>query len=238
MLVLRHLGWLTALRHAMRQPRRWEVANEHRTNREWNHSLNTPERLSKLEEEMCGLLPKDEEQRVLARTNRPAAILFEQSRHLRELEQRGLIWEFAFLEMQSTLQELFELQGRSERIKNFPYPRQYATLGFHFVRLFLVFIPFAAVPEFARIGDTLEAGGQGLGHLFVWLAVPFSVVMSWMFHAMERIGRVGENPFEGTPNDIPISTMARGIEIDLRELLGQPPGEIPGPLPEVRNVQM
>ena len=55
---------------------------------------------------------------------------------------------------------------------------------------------------------------------------------------MERIGRVGENPFEGSANDVPISTMARGIELDLREMLGEGPNCIPDPHPEFRDVQM
>jgi putative membrane protein len=47
---------------------------------------------------------------------------------------------------------------------------------------------------------------------------------------MERIGRVSENPFEGTPNDVPITTIARGIEIDLREMIDQDPSNIPAPI--------
>ena len=62
---------------------------------------------------------------------------------------------------------------------------------------------------------------------FIWFAIPFSVMVSWVFHTMERIGRTGENPFEGTANDVPISTIARGIEIDLRENLDENKNEIP-----------
>ena len=57
-----------------------------------------------------------------------------------------------------------------------------------------------------------------------------------MFHTMERIGRVGENPFEGSANDVPISSISRGIEIDLRQQFEQ--DAIPEPLPELHNVQM
>ena len=55
---------------------------------------------------------------------------------------------------------------------------------------------------------------------------------------MERIGRVGENPFEGSPNDVPISTISRGIEIDLRQLLDEDHDTIPKQFPEQYNVQM
>lgn len=237
-LVHRHLAWLTALRHAMRQPRPWETFEEHRTNREWSREAHIPERVFTLDEELLQTLPEHDLDRVMAASNKPAAILFAQSAHLRALKERGLIWEFAFLELENVLETLIELQGKSERIKNFPYPRQYATLSYEFVRLFLVFIPFAAIPEFARIGSALVAKGALVGPWFVWLAVPFSLVMSWIFYVMERIGRVGENPFEGSANDVPISTIARGIEIDLRELLGEDPEHLPKPMPTMHGVQM
>lgn len=234
-LIYRHLAWLTALRHAMRAPRKWEVAHLHQTNREWSQCV--PERCGVVEAELGPFLDADEHGRVVARTNRPAALLFEQSRHLRELKERGWIWEFSFLELQGTLKDLFDQQGKSERIKNFPYPRQYATLSLYFVRLFCLLVPFAAIPEFESVAETLQETA-GWGRNFVWAAVPFSAMMAWIFHIMERIGRVGENPFEGTPNDVPISTIARGIEVDLRELLGEGPEQMPEPLPEIRDVQM
>ena len=54
---------------------------------------------------------------------------------------------------------------------------------------------------------------------------------------MERIGRTGENPFEGTSNDVPISTIARGIEIDLRQNLGEAKEDIPAQFEAAYNVQ-
>jgi putative membrane protein len=54
---------------------------------------------------------------------------------------------------------------------------------------------------------------------------------------MERIGRTGENPFEGTANDVPISTIARGIEIDLRQNLGEDKDSIPKQFPMKHHVQ-
>ena len=54
---------------------------------------------------------------------------------------------------------------------------------------------------------------------------------------MERIGRTGENPFEGTSNDVPISTIARGIEIDLRQNLGEAADTIPAPFEVQQGIQ-
>jgi putative membrane protein len=60
----------------------------------------------------------------------------------------------------------------------------------------------------------------------------------WIFHTMNRIGRVGENPFEGSANDVPISTIARGIEIDLRQNLGESADEIPKQFEARNDTQM
>ena len=234
-LIHRHLAWLTALRHAMRQPRPWEDNNTRASNREWSEGIHIQEREHSLEDELRRYLSPPECDEVLARTNRPAAILAAQSRHLRQAKERGLIWEFSFLRMHATLESLLESQGKSERIKNFPYPRQYATLGHVCVRLFVLCVPFAALPEFAAVTTKLEDRWPTIGCYFVWLAVPFSLLMSWVFVMIERIGKIGENPFEGTANDVPISTISRGIEIDLLEQLGDE--DVPGPLPTPCDVQ-
>lgn len=36
---------------------------------------------------------------------------------------------------------------------------------------------------------------------------------------MEKIGDYSENPFEGTYNDVPITSISNTIEIDLKEMI-------------------
>ena len=86
--------------------------------------------------------------------------------------------------------------------------------------------------------DQPSAAIQMIGNGFVWLSIPFSVIVSWIFHTMERIGEVSENPFEGIANDVPITTMARGIEIDIRQMIGDDPDTIPEPISEQKGIQM
>ena len=222
----------------MRSKRPWEVFTEHRTNKEWYEKVCIPERDGSIEVELSQLLSTQEFEQVIKKTNTSTAILANQSKHLRELKEKGLIWEFSFLELEGLLRELIGLQGKSERIKNFPYPRQYATLSYDIVRVFILLLPFGVIPEFSEIGRSLAADSALAGKYFVWLGVPFTMIVSWAFNTMQRIGIVGENPFEGSANDVPISTMARGIEIDLREILEQPAVMIPEPIPAIDGVQM
>lgn len=237
-LIFRHIGWLTSLRHAMRAKKPWEEFMRYKTNRIWNELAGIQEFTFTLEEELEPYLSKEEFTYVLSKTNKATHLISLQSKQLKALKSRGLIEDFRHMELENMLVEHFSLQGKSERIKNFPYPRQFASLNHYFVWIFLLLIPFGIINEFHSIGLELVEKYPIFGTYFVWLTVPFSVIVSWVFHTMERIGRTGENPFEGTANDVPITTMARGIEIDLREMLDESADTIPQPIEAKYDIQM
>ena len=79
-----------------------------------------------------------------------------------------------------------------------------------FVGLFIFLLPFGFISAFHALGETAT-----------WLAVPFTVLIGWVYVMMELIGDYSENPFEGLGNDIPMLALCRVIEIDLREMLGE-----------------
>ena len=220
---------MTALRHAMRMPKPWETAINHKTNQEWD--ARPPELESTLEVDLKPYISNSDFDYAMSKNNKQTALLYLQSHHLKKLKEQGIIWEFSFLELENVLQEMFTLQGKSERIKNFPYPRQFATLNHFFMWIFVLMLPLALVPQFAEIGKEFMDTNPQIGNLFVWFSIPFYVIVAWVFHTMERIGRTGENPFEGTANDVPISTIARGVEIDLRQNLGEAKEDIPAQFP-------
>jgi ion channel-forming bestrophin family protein len=124
-------------------------------------------------------------------------------------------------------------QGRCECIKDFPYPRQYATINSFFIKLFCLLLPFGLLREFDKLNDSVEGVIKGN---MVWLVIPFSVLISWMYTSLERVGESTENPFEGGANDVPISQMCRTAEIDLREMLGET--DLPPPLEPRNNIVM
>lgn len=237
-LIYRHIGWLTSLRYAMRAPKPWEHFLKHKTNRMWSKMVGVREFKYTLEEELKPYVSEKEFKYILSKTNKATHTISLQSKQLKELRKRGLIEDFRHMEMENMLVEFFNLQGKSERIKNFPYPRQFATLNHNFVWIFLLLLPFGIMHEFDTIGVKLIGDYPVIGKYFVWFSIPFSVVVSWVFHTMERIGRTGDNPFEGTANDVPITTMSRGIEIDLREMLDEPSDSIPKPIAAVYDTEM
>lgn len=103
--------------------------------------------------------------------------------------------------------------------------------------VFILLLPLALASQFGEIGTEIAAENPLVGKYFVWATIPFYVIAAWIFHTMERIGRTSENPFEGSANNVPISTIARGIEIDLRQNLGESNDEIPAQFPERYHTQ-
>ena len=97
--------------------------------------------------------------------------------NLLNVRQSGCpVWEFSFLELEGVLEELFTLQGKSERIKNFPYPRHFATLNHYFMWIFILLLPLAIVPQFAEIGKEMIDTQPIIGSLFIWFTIPFYVL--------------------------------------------------------------
>jgi putative membrane protein len=231
----RHIAWITALRHSMRTATPWETTVNHRTNQEWN--IRPPELESTLEDDLKPYISTSDFDYTLSKNNKQTALLYLQSHHIRKLKEQGVIWEFSFLEIEAIIKELYSHQGKSERIKNFPYPRQFATLNHYFMWVFVLLLPLALIPQFAEIGTEIITKNPLIGKFFVWFTIPFYTIVAWIFHTMERIGRTGENPFEGTSNDVPISTISRGIEIDLRQNLGESLEEIPKQFPVKHHTQ-
>ena len=73
----------------------------------------------------------------------------------------------------------------------------------------------------------LDVFAKGSSAWMVFMAVPATMVCFWIFWLMDRVGEYSENPFEGLANDVPISNMARGIEIDIRQMLDE--SDLPPP---------
>jgi putative membrane protein len=88
------------------------------------------------------------------------------------------------------------------------------------------------------MGVGMAGSNPLVGQYFVWLSIPFSTIVIWVFNTMLRIGLAGENPFEGSPNDVPISNISRGITRDILELIGEDAANIPEPFENINHVQM
>jgi len=216
-LVYRHLGWLTALRYQMRESRPWETQQQ-LPNVEYRKHYQVPEKVRTLDVELIKYVSPEERSRILGVSSKATEVLSLQGEALRALLDDGLLPPASFAELQRALRDLHEQQARSERLKNYPYPRQYAVINVIFVRILCLLLPLGMIDLLAPMNDTV--GGAMAGHM-VWLAIPLSVLVSWMYAALDQVGESSANPFEGGANDIPISQLCGTIERDLRQMLDE-----------------
>lgn len=205
-LIYRHIAWLTALRFQLRLSREWEHTEER------IKGIYFPETSDKyyenLEKEICHYLDRDEGIGYIKKTNIASQILKNQAVDLQNLKDQNFFDDFRHMEFHKLISNFYDDQGRSERIKNFPFPRQYASAALWQTLILAVLIPFGMLSAFGDQNTTKTL-----------LTIPFSALIIWSFFLMEKIGDYSENPFEGSYNDIPITSISRSIEVDLREMI-------------------
>lgn len=215
-LIRRHLAWLTAVRYQLRQPRVWEAADDAPNAEYRQQAFVVSERTVPLAQALAPYLAPDAITAFIGRGAAPMDLIRDQSRALRDLYADGKIAVLHHTEMQRTLKDLVDQHARAERLKNFPYPRQYAIINTVFVWAFALLLPLGVVREFAQLGGaSIMQGYMG------WLAVPFSVLIGWMYVGLDQVGTSTENPFEGGANDVPITHLCAVITADLLAMLGE-----------------
>ncbi|MRG43665.1 multidrug transporter [Chitinophaga sp. SYP-B3965] len=222
----RHFAWLTALRFQLREPRPWENMTNPE-NVEYSSHYSLPERLTTMEDELKKYLPQEELHYILAKKNKATQIMALQSRHVNNLR----LPEFQLLQLQTAITAFYDSQGRAERIKNFPYPRNYSSIASYLLYFFVLLVPFGLLNEFEKLGDGTLIEGYS-----IWLNVPFALLLSWVFVALDAVGESSVNPFEGNANDVPITNISRTIEIDMRDMLDE--ADLPSPTTAINNILM
>ncbi len=221
-LVHRHLAWLTALRFLLRARKVWENTFEPGNSR-YLAKLPTPESQSTLDKELAAYLTADELAQVTGHRGEKETLLLQwQYRDVGALYRQGRIDSSVYFVLTGALDELVRLQGQAKRIKNYPYARNYYSITLVLVKAFVVLMPLGLFPFFWDAGSP-----SGIAHWTAWLNVPASVFVGWAFLTLEKVGENSSNPFEGGANDVPISTIARRIEIELKTMLGEKTDLVP-----------
>lgn len=229
-IIYRHIAWLYALRSQLLIPTPWEHSRQsgfvgkyaRRNQRRFGIGL-VDDEITKIE--LKQFLGEEEYEGLIEAQNTATQIIHRQGQDLSKLRALNAIDDFRHMELQKTLNDFYIHQGKCERIKKFPLPRQYANMSFIFVGIFIFLMPFGLVPEFAKFGS-----------YGVWMSIPFLILVGWLYIVMEVVGDYSENPFQGLPNDIPMLSLCRTIEIDLREMLGE--RELPEPIAAKKGILM
>jgi ion channel-forming bestrophin family protein len=153
--------------------------------------------------DLHNFLSQEEFELVTTKRNPPNYLNKLQGDDLRLAHERGWLSDFRFIQLDETLVEFNNHQGASERIKNTPLPRPYSFYSRLFVLVHGTLVPFAFVDE--------------LG----WANIPLSLVINFVFFALDQVGEKIEDPFENRMFDTPLTSISITIEENLKELLGE-----------------
>ncbi len=188
----RHLAFVNALRVHLRKPNGFNIT----TNGELYEETNEVEEIKKF--------ITDKEYKTFSKfKNGPNFLINNQSEEIKNAFEKNWLSDFRFMKIEETLIEFNNIQGGCERIKNTPFLRQFSFFSRVFVFIHATLLPFAFV------GD--------LG----WAMIPISIVISFVFLALDLIGDRTEDPFENRLEDIPLNAICITIERDIKEGLGE-----------------
>lgn len=229
-LIHRQIAWLYLHRKQLLIPTSWEHVNPNVVSVEKENNNRSYFGIGLIEEELSlfnlsKLISENELSNLKSSTNISTQIINNQSLELTKLRNLGVLDDFRHIELMQTLSSFYELQGKNERIKKFPLPRQYANTSRYFVGIFLFLLPFSLIPELMAIGE-----------IGFWLSIPITALVGWVYVMMELVGDYTQNPFQGMTNDIPMLSICRTAEIDLREILKE--SNIPKPIRAKNNILM
>ncbi|RCS44612.1 hypothetical protein DTL42_16940 [Bremerella cremea] len=190
-LIYRHIAFVHALRVFLRHRHAYNENGE-----EWMKTTNDYA-------DIRPFLSEAEANEVLRKNNPPNYLLLIQGQELKEAYQKGWLSDYRFVQLDETLTEFNNHQGKSERIKNTPFPRPYSFFSRVFVYLHGTLVPFAFVEELGLLN------------------IPLALLINFIFLSLDQIGETTEDPFENRPSDTPLTAISRTIEGNLKEMLGE-----------------
>ena len=180
------------------------------------HALRLQLRGQKIADEYKHLLDEKEFLEVIQKQNPANYLLLVQGKRIKEAMKSEILGPFDNISLEPTLAGFNNFQGGCERIRNTPLLRQYHFFTRLFLLVFMIVLPFSLVADFNKMS-------------IPWLMIPVSILISFVFAVMGKVGEVNEDPFENRITDVPMTAICNTIERDLMEMLGEttPPKLLP-----------
>jgi putative membrane protein len=151
-------------------------------------------------ENLNTLISEKELKGVEAHSNKPLAMLSLHAEDIKKLHHLGKIDRFSHLQLDKTLVSLCDSQGRCERIKNTVFPVTYRILLHAMIYLFVI-----------TLAVSLRVDG--------FYETPLLIAISTAFFLLEKTATHMQDPFENRPTDTAMTSIARTIEINLKQMI-------------------
>lgn len=140
--------------------------------------------------------------------NIPNALLDKHSEGIKILASRGIISDYKQVQLNETLARLCDSMGKCGRIKNTVFPRAYSLLIHTLIYVFAAILPFG-------LDDSMHTPEVIISEILMTIVIPI------LFIAIEKTAIIMQDPFEGTPVDTPMTSLASTIEINLLQMVGE-----------------
>lgn len=170
------------------------------------HALRLQLRAQNNTNEYRHLLDEKEYTGLIKKQNPANYLLLTQGKRIKEAMKTELLGAFDNISLEPTLAGFNNFQGGCERIRNTPLLRQYHFFTKLFLLVFMMVLPFSLIGDFNKMEMPL-------------LMIPVSILISFVFGVMGKVGEVNEEPFANTITDVPMTTICNTIERDLKEML-------------------
>lgn len=144
-------------------------------------------------------------------SNKPLAILQLNALELAKLKETEQLDIFSLIQINNTFANFSNQMGMCERIKSTIFPATYRKFLHWIIYLFTV---------------TLSIALRGVESYF---ELPMLLAISGAFFLLEKSATHLQDPFGNLPTDTAMTTIARNIEINIKQLLNEK--EIPQPVP-------
>lgn len=229
-LIYRHIAWLYLHRSQLLVPTEWEHASQKSSEGKSSQQFQRRYGTGLVEDEVSQLsledyISEDDIAQLKAAKNKATQIVNQQSQDLALLRKENFIDDFRNVQLEDVLRSFYTLQGKNERIKKFPFPRQYSNLTQYFTYFFVFLLPFTLLPELTKFGPLTD-----------FFAIITTILLGGGYIMMDVVADYSENPFQGMANDIPMLSICRTIEIDLRQMLGET--DLPEPIQAKDDILM
>lgn len=183
----------------------------------WAHAMRLHLRKQSDLSALESMLSKDDFEHIRMAQNKPNQLQLLAGKKIYEAMGNGTLAGFDSFQIEGQLLALANYQGGCERIKNTPLLRQYDYFTRVFLYTFMLLLPLALMADFVKLEQPL-------------LVIPVSIIVSFVFAIIGKVGEVNEDPFENRITDVPLTAICITIERDLREMLGEenlPPKQEP-----------
>lgn len=174
----------------------------------WAHALRMHLRNQDTWHELKPLLSEQDFVMLKNVQNKPNFLHLLTGKKIYDAMANGTLGGFDSFQMEGQLLALVNYQGSCERIKNTPLLRQYDFFTRLFLYTFMLLLPFSLMGDFTKMNID-------------YLLIPVSVLISFVFAIIGKVGEVNEDPFENKITDVPLTALCNTIDRDLREMLGE-----------------